>query len=113
MGMLMSVVKRWMKKLTSRTLVLKFYYTSSEAASRVFNNFYRFFTLNKDNYQILKSSIEDDYLYSDHYIVFFKVREFEKDLQLDDLLERMIGYRAGEQKEEMKECCKTKKGFNQ
>lgn len=104
--------KNLFKKIASKTLVLKFYYTSPEAASRVFNGFYRFFTLNKDNYRILKSSIEDDYLDSDHYIVFFKVREFEKDPRLDNFLERMIGELCG-QKEEMKECCKTKKGFNQ
>ncbi len=100
------------KKLTSRTLTLKFYYPSSTDSSRVFNILTEFFITNKDKYQVLRSSITDDYWDTEQQIVFFKVRELEESSKLDDLLRILV---HGSTNHEMSEYCKTKtkKGFNQ
>ena len=108
--MMKKFLKSILKKLASRTLTLKFYYISPDAASKVFNTLSNFFTLNKDKFQILKSKMTDDYWDTDQYIVFFKVREFEEDPELDNLLRRLMN---GSTSFEMPECHKTKKGFNQ
>ena len=107
--------KNILKKLTSRTFTLKFYYSSPEIASRVFNTLSNFFTLNKDKFQILKSEMNDDYLDTEQYIVFFKVRELEEeDTGLNELLRKLM---CSSTNHEMQECCKstktTKKEFNQ
>ncbi len=109
--MMKKFIKISLKKLTSRTLTLKFYYSSPETASRVFNILSNFFTLNRDKYQILKSEMTDDYLNTEQYIVFFKVRELEeKGVELNELLRQLM---YGSTNHEMPECCKSKKGFNQ
>lgn len=102
--------KNVLKKLTSRTLTLKFYYSSLETASRVFNILSNFFTLNKDKFQILKSKMTDDYWDTEQYIVFFKIRELEEDPELNNLLRKLM---SGSTSFEMSEYHKTKKGFNQ
>ena len=106
--------KNVLKKLTSRTLTLKFYYPFPETASRVFNILSNFFTSNKDKFQILKSKMTDDYWDTEQYIVFFKIRELEEDSELNNLLRKLM---SGSINHEMQECCKstktTKKEFNQ
>lgn len=103
--------KSILKKLASKTLTLKFYYPSPKIASRVFNNLSNFFTLNKNKYQILKSEMTDDFLNTEQYIVFFKIREFEEeDAELNELLKRMMHDSTNH---EMPECHKPKKDFNQ
>lgn len=109
--MMKKFFKNLLKKLASRTLTLKFYYPSPETASRVFNALSNFFALNKDKYQILKCEMNDDYLDTDQYIVFFKVRDLEEeDAELNELLRKLM---YGSINHEMSECCESKKGFNQ
>lgn len=105
--MLKNFIKRMLKKLMSKTLVLKLYYSSPEIASEVYNILFKFFMLKNNKFQILQNNIIDDYWDSDLYIVYFKIRKFEEDFELNELLEKLV------EDTHLEKCCKTSKGFNQ